>query len=75
MFETYCFRCGAFRRFCRCFRVEALGILAHNLAVAGALCRAFELGHPDIFTVTKRGETYTDWRMRWRPNVDGKPAP
>lgn len=50
---------------------HVLATLAHNLAVGGALCRAFKLGD-------RHGLYTTDpyfYTPPWRPNVDGKAAP
>jgi len=47
----------------------ALATLAHNLAVAGALCRAFALGWDGRIRYSIDG-----WDV-WMPNVAGKAAP
>lgn len=64
----------------------SLATLAHNLAVAGALCKAFALGY-DLAVVTHRLaatrprdalDHYDRWEQAsgsWFPNVNGKAAP
>lgn len=49
-----------------------LANLAHNLAIAGALCRAFALGDRWGFWTS---DPYDCSPQPWRPNVDGKAAP
>jgi hypothetical protein len=71
----YCGQCGALG-----IHVEYLGTLFANLAVAGALCAAFELGQQweFAFRVYPGGarirREYAD-RKHWRPNLDARAVP
>jgi hypothetical protein len=68
----WCVECGGVGA---CGIGSQMATLAHNLAIAGALTRAHALGFPRMFTVTRGGETYDDWEMRWEPNAKGRAAP
>ncbi len=65
-------------RSCVTVMCESLATLAHNLAIAGALCRSFELGE-----VSDGGTCMLGWHPErfecddrpWRPNINAKAAP
>ena len=53
-----------------------LATLGHNLAVAGALCKAFELGDEHGYRVGVAIVTLdSPSPAPWRPNTAGRPAP
>ena len=52
-----------------CHLHELLVVLAHNLAIGAALCRAFRLGHDP-----KHGGCWLDFCDGWQPGC-GSPAP
>jgi hypothetical protein len=71
----YCGQCGALG-----IHVEYLGTLFANLAVAGALCAAFELGrgYERYFQLAPGSRTMREIhadRHAWRPNLNARAVP